>query len=156
MRRLAKFLATVGGVGYCPVAPGTAGSLVGLLVGWAASSPASALVRVGGVLVGTWLAIAVSTRTERELGRLDPPVVVIDELVGMWLVLALLPFVRQSVWLMVAAFGLFRVFDIVKPFPLKVLARLPGGWGIVFDDLGASAYTCVIIGLMRVIAHKEW
>ncbi len=156
MRRLAKFLATVGGVGYCPVAPGTAGSVVGLLVGWVASATGSALVRVGGVVVGMWLAVAVSTRAERELGQLDPPVVVIDELVGMWLVLALLPGVRQSVWLMGVAFGLFRVFDIVKPFPLKALARLPGGFGIVLDDVGASVYTCVVILLIRLVARTGW
>lgn len=156
MRRLAKFLATVGGVGYCPVAPGTAGSVVGLLIGWLASSSGSALIRLSGVIAGTGLSIVVSTQAERDLGRLDPPVVVIDELIGMWLVLALLPSVRQSLWLMVLAFGLFRLFDILKPPPLKALSRLPGGWGIVLDDVGASVYTCVIIGLMRVIAHTGW
>ena len=146
MTRLAKFLATVGGLGYVPLAPGTAGSLAGLILGLLWPAPASWLIRtillVGGFLLGVF----VSTITERALKIHDPGCVVIDEAWAMWALMWLMPAANaRSPWFFVIAFVLFRVFDIAKPPPLTWLAKFPRGWGIMLDDLGAAAYTCLLL-----------
>lgn len=148
MPRFAKFLATAGGVGYIPKAPGTAGSLIGLLLAaWIPldASTAWRMVAFTGVALA---AVAVSTAAERSLNAHDPACVVIDEVVGMWAVLLAFPALRQAFWSLALAFGLFRLFDILKPPPLKWLAAFPEGWGILLDDLGASAYTLGMLWLV--------
>jgi phosphatidylglycerophosphatase A len=150
---LAAWLAQAGPVGRMPGAPGTAGSLVGLLIGY-----------LGGRFGTTWCLIAVSAaafvvcveicaRAERELAQHDPPSVVLDEVWGMAAVLWWLPGVWASWVGMAAAFALFRAFDTLKPPPLRHLARLPGGWGIMADDLGASVYTGAILWVALRLAH---
>lgn len=145
MSRLARALATVGGIGYFPTAPGTAGSVVGLLLGlwWPSLVPVAALF-----MIGVWA----SAETERLLHRHDPSCVVIDECVGMWGILAAIPQVRTSVIAALLALGLFRFFDVRKPALVRRLARLPGGWGIMLDDVGAGFYTSVVLWvLMRFL-----
>jgi phosphatidylglycerophosphatase A len=93
------------------------------------------------------IAVAASTRTERDLGTLDPSVVVIDECWAMWLITAIVPASLRAWPVAVAAFALFRLFDILKPPPLKLLARCPAGWGIVLDDLGAALYAAALLRL---------
>lgn len=146
MGRLAKFLATGGGIGYLPVAPGTWGSALGWLI-WLAVWPARAMpVRLALPLAATLAAVAVSTEAERLLARHDPSCVVIDEVVGMWWTMALAPGALHGSWAwMLLAFGLFRLFDVLKPPPLKRLATAPGGWGIVLDDLGAAVYAVAVL-----------
>jgi len=138
MPRLARTLATVGGIGELPAAPGTAGSAVGLLLGllWPSGVAVAALF-----VIGVWA----SADTARRLRRHDPSCVVIDECVGMWGVLAVMPQVRSSVVLALLAFGLFRFFDIRKPAIVRRLERLPDGWGIMLDDVGAAACTAAIL-----------
>ena len=153
MRWLVNTLATVGGVGYLPGAPGTAGSLVGLLLGFLTTpglkdSPPYPFALLAAVVGGFFLGVASSGEAERLFGLHDPSCVVIDECVGMWAVMVAVPITRVP-FLAVVAFVLFRVFDIVKPPPLKRLARLPGGWGIMLDDLGASAYTVGVLGVAK-------
>ncbi|MEW6683626.1 MAG: phosphatidylglycerophosphatase A [Nitrospirota bacterium] len=141
-RRWAWWVATAGGVGAAPWAPGTAGSLVGAAVGWAAGR----LLGPGWYVVGTaalfGLGVAVATRVERTTGRKDPSVVVIDEVVGMLVALFALPLRAGDVLI---AFLCFRIFDIAKPFPLRRLEAQPGGWGIMLDDLVAGLYTNVLV-----------
>jgi len=127
-------LATLWGLGKSPLAPGTLGSLVGgllclplLLLPWPAHLAAAAMV--AGVAV--WAA----GQTAAALGRPDPQVVILDETAGMLLAAILLP---ATPYELAAAFLLFRLFDVVKPGPLERLERLPGGWGIVLDDLAAG------------------
>ena len=152
MRSLAKVLATAGGLGLSPMAPGTVGSALGVLLAWGTRSwPLS----WSGAL---WLAactasIPISTRAERAFGRLDPSEVVIDEVVAMWGIGVWCPLSLSGWPMTAAAFLLFRAFDIVKPPPLRHLARLPGGWGIVFDDLGAAVYTAAIIWCAATWRH---
>lgn len=147
-RGLAAWIATVGGVGYLPWAPGTWGSLIGVLLGllacrWLQPVPATiALLLVCPVVA------MVCTQAERALQRHDAPPIVLDEVIGMAAVLLLLPRMALSPVLVIIAFVAFRVFDIVKPPPLRRLARLPGGWGILADDLGASAYSLAILWLL--------
>ena len=152
MPRLARTIATVGELGWSPRAPGTIGSAVGWLIGVLGLSHAGAAARLVTVIVGTVAGVIASTRAERELNRHDPSCVIIDEVIGMAAVFALMPAVARSVWQAGIAFGLFRLFAIVKPPPLKWLSRFPAGWGIVLDDLGATAYTCLILAAVKSLS----
>jgi phosphatidylglycerophosphatase A len=136
MRILVLALATGGGSGYAPVASGTAGSAVGLAVWFALSRlspPGYALACAGVVVVGIWAA----GRAETLLGRHDDGRITIDEIAGMLLSLAWLPARPEVAGL---GFVLFRIFDIWKPFPARRAERLPGGLGVMADDLVAGAY----------------
>ena len=145
MDRLARFVATVGGVGRLPVAPGTWGSLIGLAVAWWLAGhqhalgwwPASRWYAVAGI-GGLWLGVPAASRVAAQQQRHDPQEIVIDETVGMLWALAGLPH-HAVVWL--AGFGLFRLLDIAKPWPIRACERLPGGWGIMADDLAAGVLT---------------
>ncbi len=136
MRKLILFVATGAGSGYSPVAPGTLGSVVGLLL----YLPLSRLPGVGYLLAvallsaaGTWAA----NGAERIFGQHDDGRITIDEVAGLLLSLALLP-PRLDVALV--GFGLFRLFDIWKPPPASHAERLPGGLGVMADDWVAGAY----------------
>ena len=139
-------MATAGGVGYSPVAPGTVASLLGLLVLWALpfSALGLAVVLLMVVGVGVWAA----GRAERVLGRKDPGAVVIDEIAGMFLSMLALP---GSLRVLLAAFVVFRLLDTVKPFPIRQSQALSGGLGVMLDDLIAGAYTLALLwGLLAV------
>ena len=152
MPRLARILATVGGIGYAPLVPGTFGSAVGWLLGVAWPARGHEGVHwILLILVGL-LGIIAATSTERQLGRLDPGCVVIDEVIGMWAILVAVSRASQGWWSGVA-FVLFRFFDIVKPPPLKWLSRFPGGWGIMLDDVGASVYACFVLWVALAVAR---
>jgi phosphatidylglycerophosphatase A len=146
IERAATLLATGLGSGYSPIAPGTAGSFVGLALYWPmARLPAAAQLAALAVLsiLGVWAA----TDVARRLGREDPGVVVVDEIAGMWVSLLFLPFTAFTA---AAAFLLFRVMDVIKPFPAGRLERLPGGFGIVADDLMAGVYANLAVRLLLV------
>ena len=89
-----------------------------------------------------------ATRAEKLLGRKDPGEVVIDELVGVWLVL--LPFATPGVWLVVAAFVFFRIFDIAKPWPVRASENwLPDGFGVMLDDVLAGLWALLCVGVLH-------
>jgi phosphatidylglycerophosphatase A len=144
--RLAVFLATAGYCGYFPIAPGTAGSAAGLLVYLLVAWTGSPLVEVAAIVLifaaGAWAA----THAERFFGGIDPGPVVIDEVAGMLITLAFIP----AGWAaMLAGFLLFRVFDVIKPFPANRLEHLHGGFGIMADDAMAGVYANLALrGLM--------
>jgi len=136
MTRLAVLVATAGGAGYAPTAPGTAGSAVGLAIYLATRhwSPISQGALLAGVIViGIWAAHVAARHFQRE----DPGQVVIDEVAGQ---LATLFLTGAGVWGAVLGFLVFRVFDIVKPWPARQFERLPGGTGIMADDVMAGIY----------------
>ena len=146
--RLALWIATGLGAGYSPVAPGTAGSALTVLILWAVPFSRAGLV-VFLVLVtagGTWAA----HRAERLVGEKDPGVIVIDEVAGMTLSVLTLPLTLP---VLAAAFLLFRLFDIVKPFPAHVSQRLPGGLGVMTDDLIAGLYALAAVAALRALVH---
>ena len=163
---LSFFLATAGGAGYLPAAPGTWGSLVGvLLYSWLAHIPAKLLASYDGpavreilpsglmIITGIVLAIIgviVSTRVARFAGRKDPQFVVIDEVSGQFLayLLALAPLNWKYLLL---GFILFRGFDTWKPFPVRQAESLPGGWGIMADDWMAGIYAAIGIWIARAL-----
>lgn len=139
--RVAWLLATWFGCGLAPKAPGTAGSLGGLaaafLLGWNHTHLLAALVLL------TAPAIWSATRVARNLGADDPSIVVVDEVLGQWVALCgALRFTPLSIAL---AFGLFRLFDIWKPFPVRQLEQLDGGVGIVADDLAAGVWAALVM-----------
>lgn len=139
--RAAIVVATGFGAGYSPIAPGTAGSLVGLLLFWPLQMTPP-WVQVAVTAAAYFAGVAASTRLAHRLGRKDPGAAVIDEVVGMWLSLLFLPFTPATA---VAAFLLFRVLDVFKPYPARQLEALPGGWGIMTDDVMAGVYANLVL-----------
>ena len=148
VRGPAVWIATCGGVGYLPIAPGTAGSVVAVAVTAALgvlpqTVPWLRLLLVGAAAVVLFIGIWTSTRAEAFFGKTDPHEVVIDEVAGQFLTLAAIP---QVTWKWLAlGFLLFRLLDIVKPFPARRAERLPGGWGIMIDDMIAGVYGAATI-----------
>ncbi|TMA59836.1 MAG: phosphatidylglycerophosphatase A [Deltaproteobacteria bacterium] len=153
VRALAVALATVGGVGYVPIASGTAGSLVALpLLPFLAALRDRAPVAYAALVLGL-IAVAVwaAGRAEDVFGGEDHPYIVIDEVAGLVVAGALLP----ATWLAaVVAFVLFRVFDVVKPFPARQIdGGVEGGLGVVGDDLVAGLYAGLVTRLcLRIVA----
>ena len=146
--RLGLAVATSLGVGYVPVASGTFGSAAGLVL-WAVlpSTPvvqATAIVVL--LVVGSWS----GSVAERHFGRTDPGEVVVDEVMGMLLTL----FLTGVGWTgAVAGFFLFRIFDIVKPFPARRLEHLPGGVGVMADDAMAAIYANITLQVMMAFGN---
>ena len=141
MNLAARVISTWCYCGYAPKAPGTVGSLAALAIAWFIPAPPWAFAIFGLILAipGIWAAGV----TAREVGRKDPGIVVVDEVVGQWITLAGASHLGWTTFL--AAFVLFRVFDIWKPPPVRQLERLPGGVGIVADDAMAGVYGAAII-----------
>ena len=153
------------GVGYLPLAPGTWGSLLAvvfyLFLHWSwyrhtdielvPAGPfllVQVLIIAFVTMIGTWAA----SRSESVLQIKDPGKVVIDEVAGQLIALVAVPatFIGPP-FLVIAAFILFRFFDIVKPYPARKFESLPGGYGIMADDLVAGLYAGLTVGLIRWI-----
>ncbi len=132
--------------GYSPLAPGTAGSLVGLCIALI-SGFLEPVVIIPVVLITFFCGVAFSTKYSHATNP-DPSFVVIDEVVGMWISLFLLPFTPLA---FVLSFLAFRLLDIVKPFPARQLERLPGGWGIMLDDVAAGIYANIAVRLLLTV-----
>ena len=134
------------GTGLAPVAPGTVGSVVAVLIGCVASTLSSAAAAWAVTLVMAPLAVVLCGRTARALGVHDHPAIVADEFAGQWLAMTLIGSAEPRA--AVLAFFWFRVFDIAKPWPIRVLdARLSGGLGIVVDDLAAGLAAGIVARL---------
>ena len=141
MRKLAILLATFFGAGYSPLAPGTAGSLAAVAIAVALDLPPW---QYAGLAVLLFLpAVWAADVTARALKKKDPGLVVVDEVIGQWIALAGARSLHWETYL--AAFILFRIFDIWKPPPVRQLEALPGGWGINADDVMAGAYAAVLL-----------
>ena len=137
MTRLAVFVATAGYCGYFPIAPGTVGSAAGLVVYalvWWVGSPVVEVALIAALFAaGVWA----GTTAERYFGGIDPGPIVIDEVVGMLITLAFIPVGWSGA---VVGFLLFRVFDVIKPFPAGAFEKLHGGLGVMADDAMAAIY----------------
>jgi phosphatidylglycerophosphatase A len=137
------------GVGYVPGLPGTLGTALGLVVsfgllsagvGWVAYALVTLALLAIGVPICGWAA--------RRLGRADPSLVVWDELASVPIVFLLVPWQpNRAWWVLLVGFAAHRFFDILKPWPIRCLERLPGGWGIVADDVVAAAFAQVVLRL---------
>jgi phosphatidylglycerophosphatase A len=148
MTFVAIALATALGTGYVPFAPGTFGSLAGLLLWWLL--PSGTIVQLAAIAIvfaaGAWS----GSIAERHFNRTDPGPVVIDEVLGMLVTL----FLNPVGWVGAAiGFLLFRVADIVKPFPANRLEALHGGVGIMADDAMAAVYSNLALRVVLIAAH---
>ena len=142
-------LATVLGVGYIPFAPGTFGSAAGLLLWWLlpASAAAQSIAIVALFVLGSWS----GGIAEHHFRGTDPSYVVIDEVMGMLITLFYNP---VGVWGAIGAFLLFRVADVVKPFPSNRLEGLPGGVGVMADDAMAAVYANLALRVALMLSHR--
>ena len=164
---MTKFIATGCFSGYIPWASGTFGSCVGLLVylvpGVEQTGILLFLIASGfmaGVVTSAKVAAAVGNELSRSATRAkemfqgaphdvpDPSIVVIDEIVGMWIAVFLLP---KTLWIILLAFIFFRLYDIVKPPPARQLERIPDGWGIMLDDVAAGIYANLTVRLVELV-----
>lgn len=149
---LAVTIATAAGIGRAPVAPGTFGSLPGLALAWilwVAGGPWAVVVGAAAVTaVGAWAA----GRVAESWGVEDPGAVVVDEVAGQMVALF---FIAPTPAAMAASFLLFRIFDVWKPWPASRLERLPGGSGIMADDLAAGAMANLVLQVVFWF-RPEW
>jgi phosphatidylglycerophosphatase A len=148
MRNVVTFLATGAYLGYVPLLPGTAGSVLGLILAVLLAPlwihwPAAFLMLFGVLFVG---ACCVAGSAEKLFVDHDASRIVIDEVFGMVAALCFNP----TVWLaLLTAFALFRLFDIVKPWPASYFDRMSGGAGVMLDDLAAGVYANLVLQIAR-------
>ena len=145
--KAANLISTWFGCGYAPIAPGTVGSLAALLIAWLLVRYADWQPLWFGVLAvaATAPSIWAAGVTAQAVNQKDPGLVVVDEVVGQWLALAGARPLNLKSW--IGAFILFRLFDIWKPAPVRNLEKLPGGAGIVADDLMAGVYAALVLSV---------
>jgi len=148
MNVIALALATALGTGYVPFAPGTFGSAAGLVLWWLL--PASAPIQAAAIVIvfaaGAWS----GTLAERHFKGTDPGPVVLDEVLGMMITLFLNPVGWSGA---IIGFLLFRVADIIKPYPANKLEALHGGLGIMADDAMAAVYSNLALRVVIVVAQ---
>ena len=138
--RARVLLATGFGLGYSPVIPGTVGSLPGLLLSWGLWTLGGWPLAAAGATLVAGIGFWAAEGGARHLGETDPGPVVIDEIAGQMVTLL---FIAPTTTSLLVGFFLFRVFDVLKPFPARRLEALPGGSGIMADDLMAGVYANV-------------
>jgi phosphatidylglycerophosphatase A len=158
-----RLIATCFGLGWMPVAPGTWGSLppaivFGLMMYFCAPPIATAIVMAVMVVVGCVACVCCGPASIAATGRQDPGEVVMDEFAAQALTFLAVPFLTPRNFcgwesLAIAAFGflMFRVFDILKPGPIRKLERFPAGWGILADDLGAGVLSAICVHIAMIL-----
>jgi phosphatidylglycerophosphatase A len=148
--KIALFIAQGAYSGRAPIAPGTAGTVVGILLYLLIKDLGAfgyGAVCAAVIAIGTWAAGCV----DRMYGTKDNSTIVIDEIAGYLIALFFIPFSWGNV---AAGFLIFRAFDIVKPWPLRRFERIPGGPGVMLDDLGAGVYTNAVLQI-AALALKQ-
>jgi phosphatidylglycerophosphatase A len=145
--RFATVVATGLGSGYSPFAPGTAGSAVGLLL-FVPQRHLSPWVQTAIMIATFFLGVWAATDLSRRLALKDPGLVVVDEVIGMWTTLLFLPFTPVTA---LVGFFLFRVMDVLKPWPARQFEDLPEGWGIMADDLMAGIYANLALRVVLLV-----
>ncbi len=146
MNKFSEYLSTLFGIGYFPKAPGTAGTLFAAIVyfvlpdnwfyGWQNSIFALIII-----LIGSVISVFFISKAEEGLGH-DNGKIILDEFWGYLIAILFLP---KTLIIIIAAFILFRIFDILKPEPVDVLQKLPKGWGVMADDIMAGIYTNIVL-----------
>lgn len=148
MKILCRMLSTGFYTGYAPIAPGTVGSIFGLVL--FALIPGFRGMTFVIIAIGIFfLGVIVAGEVEKSEGS-DPSIINIDEIVGMWISIIFLPEDCSWIWL-IGAFLIFRLFDILKPFPINISQRLSGGWGVMVDDILAGIYTNLVLRILIYI-----
>ncbi len=139
---------TSGGLGMAPVAPGTFGTLGGVAI--AVLLPPTALgfwLGLVAILLTGGLCVALGSWAEQAWGRKDPGCFVLDEVLGY--LIAVVPFLDHGLRAWIAAFVVFRIFDVLKPPPIHRLERLRAGWGVMADDALAGVYSVIVLAIVE-------
>ena len=153
MHRLGLFIATCGYLGYAPIAPGTFGSAAGLLVFFAVQASGSIAIELVTIVALFAVGIWSGTIAEHHFGGVDPGPIVLDEVVGMLITLALLPVNTTGA---IVGFLVFRVLDVVKPWPSARFEKLPGGLGVMADDGMAAIYGNLVMRGLIALTPVGW
>ncbi len=155
MKTLARWLLSFFGCGFAPKIPGTVGTAgaaavaAAILVSWPGAPAHWVPLCLAWIAAASVVTVALPPLVEPDLGK-DPQVIVTDEVAGYWA--TLLPCARPDLTTLVVAFFLFRFLDIVKPWPACALERLPGGWGVLLDDVVSGLYGAAVLwGIDRLI-----
>jgi phosphatidylglycerophosphatase A len=151
--RLGLFVATCGYIGYLPVAPGTFGSAVGLVLFALIRWSGSVAIELGAIALLLALGVWSGNLAEQHFGRVDPAPVVLDEVAGMLITLALIPVTLSGAFV---GFFIFRLFDVIKPWPANRLEALPGGLGMMADDAMAAVYGNVAMRILVFALPAGW
>jgi phosphatidylglycerophosphatase A len=133
--------------GYVPVAPGTFGSLVALLI-YLIPGFENLYIIIPAILISIIIGIPIATKFEIVYEKQDPGYCTIDEIAGMWISLILVP---KEIIPVTAAFFIWRIMDIIKPYPARKLEDLKGGLGVMMDDIAASGYALLIVHVFLLI-----
>lgn len=150
MKTVIKVVSTFFYAGYVPRIPGTIGALVGLLFYLTVSY--SLTVILASLFVLTVMAVLVIRKAEELYGEKDSRRIVIDEVIGMMIALL---FVPLTTVFLISGFILFRIFDIVKPFPIKRIEKMESPWGVLLDDVVAGLYANLTVQLIAMFALKR-
>lgn len=148
--RVSEWIATVFYVGHLPVAPGTWGSCAALIVWWLVIGNLSLVWFIILTIIVTFVGVIVSSKIVHHSQVKDPSRIVIDEWAGQWVALWGIP-VHWGYGL--GAFLLFRLFDIWKPYPINRMEKMPSGWGVMADDLGAGLLALICLHLIRLLGQ---
>jgi phosphatidylglycerophosphatase A len=158
-KKIMLLLSSGFGLGYSPVAPGTAGCLLGIPLTWAIHAAGARLgadvpFQIAAAALLAWLAVPICTAGEKAAGVKDPHCVVADEYLTFPISLIGLPF---SPLVVACAFVTNRLFDILKPFPARQIQQLPGGWGITLDDVFSALYSLAFNSALYALAlYRGW
>ena len=144
--KISEWIATCFKVGYLPLAPGTWGSIFAILVWWVLLKDLDLLIFGIVIILFFFIGIIVSNIIIDQNGDNDPPHIIIDELVGQWLALWMLP---DGSFYIIIVFILFRFFDIIKPWPIRFMEQLPKGLGVMCDDLAAGLITLILTQIIN-------
>ena len=154
MKTIQKLFVTVGGVGFLPLAPGTWGSIVGvllvILVSVFADLEFTSSYLFISIITGVFfLGVYASKELEPEWGE-DPQQIVVDEVIGVWIAMAYIPFNWYNLLL---ALILFRIFDIWKPLLIRKMEYAGNGWGVMLDDVLAGVYANVVLNAIILVMN---
>ena len=145
--KISEWIATCFKVGYLPFAPGTWGSVFSILLWWVILKDLNTYIFGAIIIIFLLIGIVVSNIIIDQSGDHDPSYIIIDELVGQWLALFLIP---DGFFNIAISFILFRFFDIIKPWPIRLIEKLPKGLGVMSDDLTAGLITLVLIQVINI------
>lgn len=145
--KISEWIATCFKVGYLPFAPGTWGSVFAILLWWVLLKDLNTYIFGAIIIIFLLIGIVVSNIIIDQSGDHDPSHIIIDELVGQWLALFLIP---DGFFNIAISFILFRFFDIIKPWPIRLIEKLPKGLGVMSDDLTAGLITLILIQIINI------
>ena len=145
--KISEWIATCFKVGYLPFAPGTWGSVFAILLWWVLLKDLNTYIFGAIIIIFLLIGIVVSNIIIDQSGDHDPSHIIIDELVGQWLALFLIP---DGFFNIAISFILFRFFDIIKPWPIRLIEKFPKGLGVMSDDLTAGHITLILIQIINI------